>query len=292
MPLALCARGRAQQTLSVAIEQPHAQIAALAERLGAQLLAANKKKPFILDLTLPDDVACPLGAWLADKLSESLAQHHPELEVIPRNRWDTAHSPEDPTRDLHQLFAQNGQRAQSLGAEVWVRGNFAAISGGIGITLMASDRLATGPSRFEVLAEIPITPDMQAMVTTALPQRPDLHGAFKASIAGIGSPLCEVCPPPEYTYVARAKKFQGIVIARLRVTSQGTVESVKIIHAPNSALADAAIRGERDWRFKPAQNSQGEPVPVVVEVAASFRLGMVAPRTSSAGSATAMTKKF
>ncbi len=97
---AFSARGAAQQLLPAAIEQPHAQIAALAERLGVQLLAANKKKPFILDLTLPNDVPCPLGAWLADKLSESLAQSHPELEVIPRSRWSSAWSAGTSRRSL------------------------------------------------------------------------------------------------------------------------------------------------------------------------------------------------
>src|ERR1700687_6286945 len=79
-------RGAAQELLPPATQQPHAQITALGERLGVQLLAANRKKPFILDLTLPNDVPCPLGAWLADRLSESLAEAHPELGVIPRGR--------------------------------------------------------------------------------------------------------------------------------------------------------------------------------------------------------------
>jgi TonB family protein len=55
-------------------------------------------------------------------------------------------------------------------------------------------------------------------------------------MAGIGSPLCEICPPPEYTYVAKAKKLQGVVIAEVWVSTNGTVENVKIIRTPNPTL--------------------------------------------------------
>jgi TonB family protein len=289
MASAFCARGAAQQLLPAATEQPNAQIAALAERLGVQLLAANKKKPFILDLALPNGFPCPLGAWLADKLSESLAQSHPELEVISRSRWSSAHAPAEFAHDQNQEYNQNEQRAQSLGAEVLVYGNFAAVPDGLGITLMASDRLADGESRFEALAEIPITPEMQAILTSPLPQRSALQGAFRASIAGIGTPLCEICPAPEYTYVAKAKKLQGIVIAQVWVAADGASENVKIVRTPSPALANAAMRTVRNWRFKPARNFQGEFVPVVVDVAVSFRLAVF---PTPAASATAMSKKF
>ena len=287
-----CARGIAQQLLPAATEQPNAQITALAERLGAQLLAANKKRPFILDLTLPNEGACPLGAWLADRISESLAQAHPELEVIPRSRWSSARVPAEFAHEYIPEYAQNEQRAQSLGAEVLVYGNFAAIPEGIGITLMASDRFSGGESRFEALAEIPITPEMQAVLTSPLPPRSALQGAFKASVAGIGSPLCEICPAPEYTYVAKANKLQGLVMAQVWVAADGAAENVKILRSPSPALASAATRTVRSWRFRPARNFQGESVPVVVDVAVSFRLTTTPPRVTSTASTTAMSKKF
>ena len=287
MASAFCARVNAQQ-LPAATEQPRPAIAALAERLGVQLLAADKKKPFILDLTLPNEIPSPLGAWLADKLSESLAQAHPELEVIPRERWSSVQKPAEVAHDHIPEFAQDEQRAQSLGAQVLVYGNFAAIPDGIGITLMASDRLLGGESRFETLAEVPITPEMQTLLTSPLPPRSALQGAFKASVAGIGSPICEICPAPEYTYVAKAKKLQGIVMAQVWVAADGAAENVKIVRAPSPALASAATRTLHNWRFKPARNFQGDSVPVVVDVAVSFRL--TARDTSTA--TTAMGKKF
>jgi len=272
---AFCAPGIAQQLVPAATKQPRAAIAALAERLGDALVNAHKKKPLILDLSLPNDLPCPLGAWLADRISESLAEARPELEVIPRERWIRARGPAEFAHDRNQEYEQNEQRAQSLGAEVLVQGNFAAVPGGIGLTLIASDRISGGESRFEALAEIQITQEMQSLLIAPLPQRPGQQGILRASMAGIGSPVCEICPAPEYTYVAKAKKLQGIVIAQIAVATDGTVQKVNIVHTPNPALATAAIRTVHTWRFKPAENFRGESVPVLVDVAVSFRLGLV-----------------
>jgi len=280
---ASCGPGVAQHLPAAATEQPLGPIAALAERLAAQLLAASKKKPYILDLTLANDQPCPLGAWLADRLSESLAHAHPELEMIDRGRWNLTREPAEFAHDRNQEYAQNEQRAQSLGAEILVQGNFAAVPGGIGITLIASDRLAGGESQFEALAEIPITSEMQAVLTSSLPQRAELQGVFRASIGGIGSPVCEICPAPEYTYVAKARKLQGVVIAQVRVSTNGSVENVAIVRTPSPAPSEAAVRSVRNWRFRAARNAQGESVPVIVDVAVAFRLDVMTPRVSTAG---------
>jgi TonB family protein len=194
--------------------------------------------------------------------------------------------------DINQEYVQDEQRAQSLGAEVLVQGNFAAVADGIGITLIASDRLAGGESRMEVLAEIPMTSEMEAVLSTPLLQRPLLEGTPKASIAGIGSPVCELCPAPEYTYVAKAKRLQGVVIAQVLVKADGQTGDVKIVRTPNPALAAAATRAVRTWRFTPAHNFRGEAVPVVVDVAVSFRLGILPPPAAVTASATEASKKF
>jgi TonB family protein len=279
-------RGTAQQLLPAATEQPRAAIAALAERLGKQLLAANKKKPFILDLNLPDDVPCPLGSWLADRISESLAQAHPELEIVARDRWKSARASAEFAHDSNQEYLHNEQRAQLLGAEVLVQGNFASIPGGIGITLIASDRISGGELRFEALAEIPTNSELESFMAAPLPERAVLHGIFRASMAGIGSPICEICPAPEYTYVAKAKKLQGVVITQLAVAADGTVQNVNVVRTPNPALANAAIRTVHSWRFKPAHNFQGQSVPVLVDVAVAFRLDVVPKPSASLSSST------
>ena len=269
---AVCSRSVAQESPPVADQRSNPQIAALADRLAVQLLAANKKKPFIFGLTLPGDIACPLGDWLADQISESLAHAHPELEVVPRALADTVPVSTEFFHDRNQEVMASDKRAVSIGAQVLVHGSFAATPNGIGITLLGNDHLAGGDSHFEALAEIPLSADMQARAGAQLPERPSLAGSYRASTAGIGSAICELCPVPEYTYVAQAKKLSGVVILQVWVSSGGAAENTRIVRAPNPALASAATRAVRHWQFKPASNASGEFVPVVVDVAVAFRL--------------------
>jgi TonB family protein len=261
-----------RQAPAAATQQPHTEIAALAERLATQLLASEKRRVFILDLTLPGDAACPLGAWLADRIAESLTQAHPELDVIPRALWTSKPLSLESLHDQNQVNAAKEEHARSLGAEVVVTGNFAAVADGIGVTLLARDSVSAGKSRFEALAELPLTTEMQSILTSRLPDRVVVDGAFWANTAGIGAPVCEECPAPQYTYVAAAKKLSGVVILAVRVTSSGVPEFVKLVRAPNPALANAALRTVRTWRFRPAFNARGDFVPVITDVVVSFRL--------------------
>ena len=262
----------AQQPAPVTDEVSHAQIAALAERLASQLLAANKHRPFILGLTLPGDVPAPFGDWLADQISESLAQAHPELQVVPRELANTLPPSPEIFHDRNQEVMADERRAVSLGARVLVHGNFAAIHNGVGITLLADDHLAGRNTHFEALAEIPLSADMQARAGAELPQRPSLDGSYKASTAGIGSALCELCPAPEYTYVAQAKKRRGVVILQVWVSMSGDAVNTRIVRTPDPGLGQAAIRAVRNWHFKPASDASGQLVPVVVDVAVAFHL--------------------
>ena len=259
-----------QQAPAAATEQPHTEITALAERLAVQLIAAEKKKPFILDLTLPGDTPCPLGAWLADRISESIAQAHPELAVVPRPLWNSALLNLGSLHDQNQVNAAREAHARSLGAEVVVSGNFAALADGLGITLLG--RGADAKSHFEALAEVPLTAEMQSILTSPLPERIAVDGAYWANTAGIGSPGCEECPSPQYTYVAAAKRLSGVVILAVRVNASGAAEFVKLVRAPSRTLGDAALRTVRTWRFRPAFNARGEFVPVITDVVVSFRL--------------------
>jgi TonB family protein len=268
---AFCGRCQAQST-APNDEASNPQIAALAERLAVQLLVANKKKPFIFGLTLPGDVPNPLGDWLADQISESLARAHPELQVVPRGLAKAEGINSEFFHNRTQELMANERRALSVGAQVLVHGNFAAIPNGIGITLLADDKLVGGNSRFEALAEIPLTPGMQARGGAQLPERPSLGGSYRASTAGIGSALCELCPSPEYTYVAQARKLRGVVILQVWISSRGNAENTKIVRTPDPALGQAAVRAVRNWHFKPASNADGQFVPVVVDVAVAFRL--------------------
>jgi len=124
---AVCYPGIAQHLPAGATEQPSGPIAALAERLAVQLLAAGKRKPYILDLSLVNDQPCPLGNWLADRLSEALLHAHPELEVIARGRWNWQNKPRHSrtiaTRNTLKTSSEHNRSARKF----WFKEIFAAV---------------------------------------------------------------------------------------------------------------------------------------------------------------------
>jgi len=42
-----------------------------------------------------------------------------------------------------------------------------------------------------------------------------------AARAGVGLPACEYCPAPEYSKEARKKKYQGVIVLSVVVTTEG-----------------------------------------------------------------------
>jgi TonB family protein len=86
--------------------------------------------------------------------------------------------------------------------------------------------------------------------------------------------------------------LQGVVIAQVRVSTNGSVEKVKIVRTPNPALSDAAVRSVRNWSFRAARNAQGESVPVIVDVAVTFRLDLVSREGGSVSVAKVTGRKF
>src|SRR5262249_27738654 len=67
-------------------------------------------------------------------------------------------------------------------------------------------------------------------------------------------------PRPRYTKAARDHGVQGIVIAKVLVGVDGTVQQVKIVKGLPDGLTDEAVRAAYTLRFKPAMKDD-KPVP-------------------------------
>ena len=78
--------------------------------------------------------------------------------------------------------------------------------------------------------------------------------------------------PPRYPEIAREHGWQGRVLLRVQVDSQGRTGDVAIKRSSGHNVLDrAALAAVRDWRFNPARRA-GRPVPGAVDVPISFRL--------------------
>ena len=88
----------------------------------------------------------------------------------------------------------------------------------------------------------------------------------------------EIKPPkllkkvnPFYPEEARKNKIQGVVVLRVRIDEQGSVEQTMIIKSESSLLNKPATDAVKQWKYE-VLNLKGKPTPVVFNVTISFKL--------------------
>jgi TonB family protein len=92
----------------------------------------------------------------------------------------------------------------------------------------------------------------------------------RAGVNGISVPKCEYCPDPQYSQEARDKKYEGVVVLLVVVSSEGKASDIRMIKSPGMGLDEKAIEAVREWRFKPA-TKDGKAVDAQVPVEITFR---------------------
>lgn len=100
------------------------------------------------------------------------------------------------------------------------------------------------------------------------PRPPDAGqpGGGFASVAYLHTPL------PAYPSSARRSGQQGVVLARVLVSREGSPNQVRLAKSSGfEALDQAALEAVKGWRFVPARQG-AEPVASWIEVPVRFRL--------------------
>ena len=96
-------------------------------------------------------------------------------------------------------------------------------------------------------------------------------GGFFHVGGGVSAPRVIFQPDPEYSEEARKAKQQGEVLISLVVDEHGKPIKVKVIRPLGMGLDEKAMEAVSRWTFKPGMKD-GKPVPVMAQVAVSFRL--------------------
>lgn len=258
---------------SVAQEQPstaESAISDLAARLARPLQEAHVTKIIFADLKGPDGQIHPVGRWLADKLSDSVSSQFPGLEVIARPQGADRLNGVDASDDTTKAAERAEKWAHHLGAKLVVTGTFAKVPGGIGISLTALRTRGSQGSVAVANGLVLISNVINALSLEPIPSLTD--GIPQAGIGGVGIPQCIYCPPPEYTEEARAAHYQGAVVLRVVVRTDGRAVNIAIVKDPGHGLGMQAVEAVRAWRLKPATGFDGKPVAVSCPIEVTFRL--------------------
>ena len=79
-------------------------------------------------------------------------------------------------------------------------------------------------------------------------------------------------PEPVYTEEAKNMHLEGNVSVRIRVTADGSVQVLEIVHGLGHGLDEAAKTAAQGTRFKPALDATGNPVPWEGVVTVKFQM--------------------
>lgn len=239
-------------------------IDSLVKSLAEPLKAVKAKNVVVFDLRGPNGGVYPAGKWISDHVSVAMRTEFPKLKIIDRSQLNSNDEvPGDPM-DKVALFEREVKEARSVGADVAIAGNFAGVSGRIGVSLSVIGLSGLGKTHEVRTGLIPIPSELADQTSQAIPPLELEDGFPRAGESGINMPLCTYCPSP-------GNGLTGLVTLQIVVTQDGRPDKITVLKSPSPELATAAVKTVQAWRFKPAVGFDGNPIAVITPIQILFR---------------------
>jgi protein TonB len=96
-------------------------------------------------------------------------------------------------------------------------------------------------------------------------------GVYKVG-DGISAPSLIYKVEAEFSDEARRAKYEGAVIINLIVDANGNPQQVRVSRSLGMGLDEKALEAVKQYKFKPAKDKTGKPVPVYMSVEIDFHL--------------------
>jgi TonB family protein len=246
--------------------------AALVQRLSAELQSQGVKRVLILDLEDPDKKVTPFGSWLADQFAT--AGSWASIEVVDRKLF-RSYLNRLRRSDKGELDTQAAEDLAKTFEAKLVTGSYGAAENGIGVTLRSGTTemfVRKSPDNRSVDGKIAVTEEMKEQLGKPLEMLVPSNGIYEVSQGGVLSPSCIYCPNPQYPGSVARRGIQGTVLLSAVITTAGRSSDVSIEKELDPSLDQEALNIVRLWKFKPAVNIDGRPVPVHTPIEVVFSL--------------------
>jgi TonB family protein len=245
-------------------------ISSLASGIAEPLQKANETRVVVADLLGPEGQPHRLGKYLANRLTESLQKGFPSLEVIDYSQQG-AGDDRDSGNNVAGL-EKTKDWARKFGANVVMTGSFAKFSQELRVSISATFCNDSRSWIDFIHGYVPITDAIDALSQDLVPSpmRIDRAGVREAGV-GATVPSCVYCPGPKYTPEAMAAKYEGVVVLEVVVNLEGRAEQIVIVRGRAYGLENSAVETVKEWKFRPAVGSDGNPVAVTMLIEVTFR---------------------
>lgn len=257
-----------------------AQINSLASRVAAQIRGSKidpaLPKVFVIDFSNAGGTQFSrLGSILADDFAQTLSGFASGFQVEDRKAFSAYLKENWMGLDDLESEAVCLTLARSMGGAGVVRGTIETNANEqlrVSLTLDGIGPGWTGDAQFPLTGALQNLLKQPAISFERPPDAvPTEAGVLRPGVDGASLPVCEFCPSPDYTDLAREAKYRGTVELSVIVTKNGAVESVVVLRGAPFALTQQAIETVQKWKFKPAKFI-GKSVAVRVPVDIEFQL--------------------
>jgi TonB family protein len=253
---------------------------AIAHVLAMELAQAGHKKIVVMDFCGPDRNWTPFAGWLADQFSLAFNEVGYPLKVADRAEIKSnCEARFTGQKDQPGLDKEKIRAAQSLGADAIVQGTYRAAEKGFGITAMVysvarpDDETSTTPVSVKpVIGKLLVGNEINSHLLQSLDAITGDNSIALSGEGGVGYPSCIYCPHPQYSGEASIKRIQGTVLTLVTISSDGRATHIEVTTKLGYGLDEAAVEAVKNWKFKPATDVDGKPVPVRVPIEVTFRL--------------------
>jgi TonB family protein len=100
-------------------------------------------------------------------------------------------------------------------------------------------------------------------------QRPSPQRVFRPGTNGIGYASCLYCPAPRLPASLKQAKQTFVAMGAI-IRPNGRATDIKVVKSAGSDLDQKALEAVKNWRFKPALDANGEPVPTITAITIMF----------------------
>jgi TonB family protein len=271
-------------------EQP--DLDALAATAAAKIhksLKSHGNKILVIDFAAPHAKANGLGVPLADQFADSLRKNTQGLVVIDRADYARATAEDALTPEARADELSARCYCRQLGADFAVEGMIDSSAGQLQLKLRVT-RLTDWKRIFDGTASLPLTSELRANISRPVATYPISSRSDKntwtspdsavstadaartpASMKGFTA-ACTYCPYPQFSDLAVKAKAQGTVLLTVIIDATGHPSSISVVRGLSCGLNSKAIEVLKQWRFKPAVDSNGNPAPVRQMVEMTFHL--------------------
>jgi TonB family protein len=239
-----------------------------AEQISSEITRLALRRVYVSDFLDTSGPRTPTGAYFAAAFSKLLRQPAHSFTIISRFN---AHKFLDDSgwtdRDLSNPDVLSKFNA-AFNLDAFLSGTIVPGNHSVSIDLVLTD--LAGKELFRV----PYREELNDQFDASFPPTTNPSGRiyYFYGLDGTDFPKCVYCPNPSYSDSARRAKLSGVVTISGVVTPDGKIEQTRITKSLDSSLDKVSLEGLKNWRFEPARDPDGNPVPIRILLEVSFRI--------------------